>query len=68
MQSANRDTLAQIAADELGGVSLDEALRVVLFEHRTRAALARLAADPAALTGYVREADELADVDTSVEE
>jgi len=38
----NRDALARIAATELGGVSLDEALRVVLFEHLSRAALARL--------------------------
>jgi hypothetical protein len=34
----NRDALAQIAGGELGGVSLDEALRIVLFEHQTRTA------------------------------
>lgn len=64
----NRDTLARIAATELGGVSLDEALRIVLFEHETRAALARLAADPDEHAGYLREAAELAGVDTSIAE
>ncbi len=35
----NRDALARIAAGEHGGVSEDEALRIVLFEHASRAAL-----------------------------
>ncbi len=60
---AHRDALAAIATHELGGASLDEALRVVLFEHQTRRALARLAADPDAAAGYVAEAEGLADVD-----
>lgn len=64
----NRDALAGIARDELGGVSLDEALRIVLFEHRTAAALARLAADPAALEDYRDEAQELAETDVQVSE
>lgn len=64
----NRDTLAQIAATELGGVSLDEALRVVLFEHRSRAALARLAADPAAADSYLVESTKLAETDVAVDE
>lgn len=64
----NRDTLAQIAATELGGVSLDEALRVVLFEHRSRAALARLAADPAAADSYLVESTQLAETDVAVDE
>ena len=46
--SENRDALARIAATELRGVSLDETLRVVLFEHQSRAVLARLATDPGA--------------------
>jgi len=58
-----RDALAKIAEDELGGVSLDEALQVVLFEHRTATALARLAAEPDALDEYRTEAAELAEVD-----
>lgn len=66
--SENRDALARIAATELGGVSLDEALRVILFEHESRAALARLAADPDAADSYLRESSELAEVDTHVAE
>lgn len=62
----NRDALARIAATELGGVSLDEALRVILFEHQMRVALARLTADPAMHADYLREAAELAEVDPSV--
>jgi hypothetical protein len=63
-----RDALARVAEDELGGVSLDEALRIVLFEHQTATALARLAADPAALDEYRAEAAELADADVAVVE
>jgi len=64
----NRDALARIAASELGGVSLDEALRVVLFEHDSRAALARLATDPDAAGSYLSESAQLAEVDVAVEE
>lgn len=68
VSAENRDALAKIAEDELGGASLDEALRVVLFEHQTHAALARLAADPAMADDYLSEAQELADVDVAVKE
>lgn len=64
----NRDVLARIAADEFGGVSLDEALRIVLFEHETRLALTRLLADPDEYGGYLREAAGLAEVDSAVAE
>jgi hypothetical protein len=69
----NRDALARIAATELGGVSLDEALRVVLFEHLSRVALARLAADPHAADphaadSYLAESAQLAEVDVAVRE
>lgn len=67
VSAANRDALARIASDELGGVSLDEALRIVLFEHQTQAALARLAADPDLAAGYAAEAADL-DVDTEIAE
>jgi hypothetical protein len=63
-----RDALARIAAEELGGVSLDEALRIVLFEHETGSALARLAAESDALDDYRAEARSLAEVDTAVAE
>lgn len=62
----NRDALARIAATELGGVSLDQALRVVLFEHQSRAALSRLAADPHTADSYFRESAQLAEVDVTV--
>ena len=68
VDAGNRDTLARIATTELGGVSLDEALRIVLFEHESRVALGRLAADPDAYAGYLREAAELAEVDVSIAE
>lgn len=64
----NRDSLARIAATELGGATLDEALQVVLFEHHSRAALARLATDPDATGSYLAEATQLAEVDTAVKE
>jgi hypothetical protein len=65
VEEATRDELARIAR-ELGGVSLDEALRVVLFRHRTMQAVERLAADPAALADYRAEAHDLAEADVSV--
>lgn len=34
----NRDALARVAETELGGVSLDEALRILLPEHLSRVA------------------------------
>ncbi len=64
----NRDTLARIAADELGGVSMDEALRIVLFEHQSRAALARLTSDQEAADSYLQESAKLAETDVQVAE
>ncbi|HVX44075.1 MAG TPA: hypothetical protein VHC49_09310 [Mycobacteriales bacterium] len=64
----NRDALARIATDELGGVSMDEALRILLFEHRTRVALTRLAADPDAAESYLAESAEIAQADPQVRE
>lgn len=60
--SGNRDALAQVAATELGGVSLDEALRILLFEHLSRVAVARLGAD----SDYRVEAVGIAQVDVRV--
>jgi hypothetical protein len=57
-----RDKLAKIASDDLGGVSLDAALRELLFEHESAAALARLEADPEALADYQREARDWAEL------
>ncbi len=66
--AVNRDALARIASGELGGVTLDEALRVVLFEHQSYTALARLARDPDAMDSYLAEGDQLAEVDVAVDE
>lgn len=63
-----RDALARVASEELGGVSLDEALRTVLFEHETRAALARLAADPQQWREYQQETKQVAEGGIEVSE
>ncbi len=65
---STRNAVARIATEELGGVSLDEALATVLFEHESRQALARLAEDPNELDSYRAEAAELAEVDITVGE
>lgn len=64
----NRDRLARIAESELGGASLDDAVSVLLFEHESRRALARLAADPAMADDYLAEGADLAEVDVEVSE
>jgi hypothetical protein len=63
-----RDAVAQIARRELGGVSMDEALRMLIFEHQSRVALSRLGSDPEASADYLAEASRLAEVDTQVRE
>lgn len=62
----NRDALADLARDELGGATLDRALEVLLFEHRTMVAFARLAASPAESADYLAESRRLAEVDVAV--
>lgn len=49
-------------------VSLDQALRIALFQHEAAAAVARLEADPDALADYQREAREWAELDVQVRE
>jgi hypothetical protein len=61
-----RDALARVAEDELGGVSLDEALQIVLFEHQTTKALVRLAADREAMDEYRAESASIAEADVAV--
>ncbi|NUP50962.1 MAG: hypothetical protein HOW97_27170 [Catenulispora sp.] len=60
----NRDRLAAIAASELGGASLDSALEMLLFEHESFAALARLS--PEQLAEMQAEAGEIAEADVAV--
>ena len=67
VEAATRDKLARIAASQ-GGVSLDEALRTLIYEHECAEALRRLDADPVALADYRREAQEWAEVDVQVAE
>jgi hypothetical protein len=67
VEAENRDALAEVAR-EMGGVSLDEALRALLWQRRALADAARLEVDPAGLRAYHREAREWAELDTTVEE
>lgn len=66
VDTSTRETIRKIADEELGGVSMDETLRVLVFEHRTRAAFARLEADPQQLRAYQEETRSLAEVDVEV--
>lgn len=68
VDQTSRDALAKIANDEMGGVSMDDALKVLLFEHASIAAIAALEADPATLAEYRVEAHEWAELDTQVSE
>ncbi|MFJ1708700.1 hypothetical protein [Kitasatospora sp. NPDC088346] len=61
VQAEVRDELARLAADDLGGVTLNAALEHLLTEHRKAqilAAYARLEADPAAWAEYEAELTE----------
>lgn len=58
VESDVRDHLARVAADELGGVTLNTALAHLLTEHRKAAVLAayeRLERDPVAWKAYEGE-------------
>jgi hypothetical protein len=59
---------AKIPAGELGGVSLDEALRILVFEHECLASYARLVDDSDSLADYRAEAAQLGEVDVAVAE
>lgn len=63
-----RDQLASIAEREMPGATMDEALRVILFQHETSLAVARLEADPGALADYQDEMIKLADADPVIYE
>lgn len=67
VESATRDRLAG-RAKAMGGVSLDEALQALLFEHECAEALARLDADPAQLRDYREQARAWAELDVPVTE
>ena len=65
---STRDQLAQIAADQLGGVSMDEALKIVMLEYETSRAVAHLEADAEALGEYQAEMAAIANADQAVAE
>lgn len=67
VSAETRDALAEIAVQE-GGVTLDEALRILIFERETQAAYARLMADPQAYQEHLRENRDLAEVDVAITE
>lgn len=68
VKTENRDALAHIASNELGGATLDEALAVLLFEHLSRRALARLATDPEVAASYLAESADLSEIDVTVKD
>ncbi len=47
---------------------MDQALRIVLFEHQSRSALARLASNQEAADSYLQESAQLAETDIQVAE
>ncbi|MEN8651031.1 hypothetical protein ABCR94_10405 [Streptomyces sp. 21So2-11] len=56
-----RDRLARVATEDLGGVTLDTALEVLLLQHHKAQILAaydRLKNDPEAWAAYTAEQDE----------
>jgi hypothetical protein len=63
-----RDHLARIVQQEMPGMSMDEALRLILFQHETNRDIARLEADPEALASYQAEMAGLAETDQVVGE
>lgn len=66
IQPANRDALARIAERDYGGVSLDETVARLAFEHESFAALARMSDED--LADYQREHHQLAEADVDVPE
>ncbi len=65
VDTANRDALAELAT-ELGGVTMDEALAILLFERRVMNQFAALAADTEVYQEYLAENRELAEIDIDV--
>jgi hypothetical protein len=63
-----RDQLAWIAEHELHGVSMDQALKIILFQHQSDRDIARLEADPQALADYQNDMAGLAQTDQAVQE
>jgi hypothetical protein len=67
VETATRDALMALCAS-MGSASMDEAVRVLIFEHECAEALSRLDADPAALADYRAAGESLAEVDVEVQD
>ena len=61
ISARNRDALLAVMNEHDDATTLDEALRIVLFEWESYQAMARLAADPRALGSYRAETRALAE-------
>lgn len=67
VSTENRDALQRIAR-EMGAPTMDDALKVLMFEHDTLLAYARLATNPKELADYRAETAALAETDVEVAE
>jgi hypothetical protein len=68
ISARNRDALLAVIAEHDDATTLDEALRIVLFEWEGYQGMARLAADPKALADYQAEALMLSEGSITVDE
>jgi hypothetical protein len=66
ISSRNRDALLGVVAEHEDAATLDEALRIVLFEWESYRAMARLATDRAGMAHYQTEARGLGEGNVTV--
>lgn len=64
----NRDALLRVIAEHEDATTLDEALRIVLFEWDGYRSMARITADPRALAAYQAEALALSEGTVAVDD
>lgn len=68
ISARNRDALLQVIVEHGDADTLDEALRIVLFEWEGYRAMARIGADPRAVAGYQAEARAFAEGTVAVDD
>lgn len=68
ISSRNRDALLRVIAEHEDATTLDEAMRIVLFEWDGYRAMARIAADPRAMADYQSQARTLAEGNVAVDD
>jgi hypothetical protein len=68
ISARNRDALLEVIAEHDDAATLDEALRIVLFEWAGYRSMAELAADPEALAAYDAETRALAECAVTVDD